>query len=475
MKKFSERSRRGQQRILICAASAVTVLLIGGVLLFDKSSFEDFNDIFNSFIEATATPVPTGIQMEPTVPPVVTGPAEITPVPTENPGQSGEEPGIQTATAQDIVDRVLRYTLEKSYAYGMTSEQGMQIREDTLVDIAGIKKGEEINIDDVGPGDIGVYGDSVCVCIGIDGNGKAVFAYANAYKSDFLPSGGIYLGYSISQYDSLFYGMYPVPCETYFDCADGTADMSLAVKKAERYYETTDAYTEALFGVGRMFSEKMAEEIKSLVPADKMLEQNVKFEDGGMEKFLDNFAVCAGAEELAGKDFCFKEKKVFRLSTGIYLEASLLNLSPDGFLSSMGSWDMTVSDECLIPYPVYCLSDYIGRGFAKAQETVYHYDEHGNLTGYEVVDVVDKSGTVVENEDGNRTYIGEGFSAELEENDMFLPQDETIIDAGDGFYVLKDNNGEYHSIDMRRYGELPEQVIRFLLEEELKRLNGEVD
>ena len=473
MMKFSERSKRGQRRIMICAASVIAVLLIAFVLIFDKSGFKEIGTLVRPTEGVTSTPSVTATPGVPTEVPEITGSVEPSAAPTQKPG--GLEPGDDIVSATDVFNSITKYILEPEYRYG-TMVDGIQINESILNELAGIKTyGKKISVKEVSVGDIGFYGDSVCVCVCVDENGRAVFAYANPFESSFLPNGGIYLGYSLEQYDAMFYGMYPVPCDRYYDCADGVINTVQILQKAERYYETCSPYADALFGVGRMFSEKKASDIKSLVPEDLMREQNVKFEDGSVEEFLDRFASCAGADYLQDKDFCFIEKKIFELSSGIYLKVSLLNLTADNFLSEDGRWEVSVGDSRIIPYPGYKLSDCTGYGFVRAKETVYHYDEDGNLTGYEYVDVVNREGTIIENEDGSRTYIGNGFSAELNEEQEFLTYDEPIVDLGNGQYLLRDKNGQYHSRDLSRYGELPPEVMEQILNKELQTVNGDIE
>lgn len=471
MKKFQERSKRGQQRLIICFAFVVAVLLIVAVFVFDKSGFEDIGSLVNPSIEPTVTYAPE--PNKPTVTPTIT--AAVTPdiQPTQIPSGTEDDGPV---SAQDIVDRILRYTLEPEYGYGSSVAPGLTIEESYMMQLAGIKeKGTEISLADVGAGDIGFYGNSVCVCVGIDENQNAVFAYANGYVSEYLSNGGIYLGYTKEQNDALFYGMYPVPCDTYYDSTEGFSDFTKVAQKAQKYYPTRTAFTEELFSIGRLFSREDVELVKELVPEDLMREHNVKYEEGSMESFLDNFTEYADAEAFSDGDFCFVLKQTFRLSTGNYLYAEILNLSAEEFLSKAGTWGFTISDTGLIPYMDYKLSKYIGRGFVKAKDTVYHYDSEGNLTGYEYVDKENTEGTIVEGEDGSRTYMGDGFSFTLPEDGVIVQEFDTIISLGDMKYLLIDKNGIAYDEDMSSFRGLDESIIMQLLEQKLERINGEAE
>lgn len=379
-------------------------------------------------------------------------------------------------TAHNVVDRVLSYILESEYSYGSLIMDGITLCEKNMGVIAGIElNGNKISVDDVGPGDIGVYGDNMCVCVANDDEGNAVFAYANAYASEYLPYGGVYLGYSFQQCDELFYGMYPVPCDAYYDCSDGDVEIESIIAKAEKYYSSCSEYVEELFAIGRMFSEKSAEEVKALVPNELMVEHNVKYEEGSMEKFLDKFVLCADAELFYEKDFSFVETERFTLSTGTYIEVTLINLSSEDFLTTAGRWEMTIGEKNIIPYPKFRLSDCVGLGFVRAKETVYLYDEEGNLIGYEYVDIVNKENTIVENEDGSRTYIGKGYSVQLGEDTVFISEDEPVIDLGNGVYLVRDKDGKYHTRDYKRYGDLPPEVLMQLIYLEMEKLNSETE
>lgn len=475
MKKFHERSRRGQQRIVICAATAVILLIVAGILIFDtKETPIDFIEGLNkvSPIPSSSLDVPGKIpsvvpESRPTDSPVNVSPTpttstEVIPVPPE--GEIGEEIGIQN---------LFSCVLNPDYPYGSVASNGASIMDTSIPAIAGIKEqGKNISISEVKAGDIGMYGDFACVCVGLDAEGNAVFAYASPFESKTLPKGGIYLGYSMEQCDSLFYGMYPIPCTSYYEGVHETADSGEIFQKAELYGQTVSMYADELYGVGRLISCKQAEKLMKTVPKELMLEHNVKIVPDELQKFLSEFARYAGAEDFQGQEFCLRVKKRFSLKTGQYIEAELVSLSAENFLSCAGEWQFTVYEANLIPFLDYRLYSYVGMGFAKAQESVYRYDGEGNLSGYEIKDAVEKTDVVV-NSDGTQIYKGEGYSMVLDEGESVITegQNEKIISLGNMQYLLVGNDGSLYTVDMSEFAGIGEEIVMKMLEMQLKELD----
>lgn len=451
MKKFSERSKRGQRRIIVFIASVVCVLLILLVLFSDKMK----TSIGELFGEGMISPAPTKV-------PVVTSAITMPNTPTPTVVVELDDM-VEPESSEEVVRRIMEYVLNPLYPYGSIAKNGEKIESYSLEKVCGIKTyGEQVTIDKVGVGDIGIYGDFVCVCVGVDEDGNAIFAYATPYSSEMLANGGVYLGYSMEQEDALFYGMYPVPCEKYYDCFDGVADVSLVIEKASAYSNTVSIYAEPLFGMGRMFSEKMVDEIAALIPMELLLEHNVKVVPEEMKVFLDSFAVHAKADGLAGCDYCFREKKRFSLSSGHYIKAELVSLSPDNFLSCEGEWTLSLGEQTLLPFIDFKLYSYVGWGFAKAQRTEFIYDDDGTLSGYEISEVQNDNGTFVVNEDGSCVYSDSSYSIELEPGENFIDTDTCIIDLGNWEYLLV-VNGSAYECDMSERSKKGEEYINNLL------------
>lgn len=443
-------SRIRKINLLILASGVLALLLIGLILIFDDAGKKHPDEYLNELIYGTPTPeLPLEFD-EPTA----------TPIPPEI---------IDELTADVIVKYILQFVLEKDYPYGSLAS-GTKIESGSLAGIAGLKeKGKEITIHEVGPGDIGTFGNYECVCVGVDEDGNAIFAYASPYASEYLPQGGIYLGYALEQNDSLYHGMYPLPMESYYDCAEGEVSISTAEEKAALYENTVSEFVDALYEAGRMFSTSNVEKVMTMIPEDVMLEHNVKFVPDELLNFLNAFTMYAKADSI-GATFCFREKELYSVPSGLYIKAELVSLEKENFLECAGLWNLTVSETSLIPFEDYKLYDYIGRGFSKAQETVYIYDEEGNLIGYEMVDVVEP-GTVVEDEEGNRTYIGDGYNMHLEEGEGILEEGQTIVDFGNMQYLLIGNDGVAYNVDMSQYAEYDEALINHILKMRLKEIN----
>jgi len=458
VKKFSERSQRGQRRIIICISGVVSIALIA-ILLLTGNTQTPYDYIM-------------GIGQETLMPTITPADKQITSAPLPE-DEDIEKSESEHLAGQENLVSILPYILNNRYFYDSVSDSGIPVNNTSLTAVAGIMEyGSEIPISEVTAGDVGIYGDSVCICVGTDSDGNAIFAYATPYESSILPKGGIYVGYSMEQNDTLFYGMYPVPCSTYYDCGYAEVDFDELVEKAENYELSVSCHAFPLYELGRLFSGGLTERVMDIVPETLLQEQNVKFNFIELSEFLKMFPEYAGIGELCGKEYCFREKKEFRLSTGQYIQAELVSLSTENYLECGGNWNMTLSDNGVIPFLDYKLGDYIGWGFVKAQKSVYLYDEEGNLQGYEMVDVGTNEGAIVKNEDGSSIYIDSDYSMTLEEEEMLLQETNSIIPLGDFRYLLISEDATFEC-DMSEYVDKGEAFISEMLERMLLRMNVE--
>lgn len=457
MKKFSERSRRGQQRILICAGGAVCMLLIA-VLMLTGNKQSPYDYIMNIGKE---TPVPSKAPEK----------EQITPTPT--PGEIEVLPGNEETAPREILADLFSCILDSRYYYGAVTEAGIVISNNTLDKLAGISEyGKEITVNEVTAGDVGMYGNSICVCVGQDKEGNPLFAYATPHQSYGLPEGGIYVGYSMEQNDAMFCGMYPVPCAVYFDCCKEEVANEDVIKKAENYRQTVSSRVPALYDLGRAFSRGDIETVMDAVPENVLREQNVRFRPEELSEFLKNFPEHADIDDFTGTEYCFREINSFRLATGRYLKVELLSLSAENFLMPGGNWNMTFMESGILPFLDYKLDDYIGWGFEKDKESVYTYDEEGNITGYEIVDAGLEESITVTEEDGNSTYTDPDYSMTLGDEEMFLTETNTIIPLGDYQYLLISDDAALEC-DMSEYAHRGKDYINEMLERMLERMKVE--
>lgn len=465
MKKFSERSGTGQRRIVVVCSGLVCVLVLTAVLIFDKSGMGAINSFVDSMQPISQTPAP-GFSPTPYVKP--TAIPDVT---------SGVVPNITQKpdmhTAEEVLSGFLHYVLNEEFPY-----DGSLISKESLMVLAGIEQpGERISVDEVTPGDIGVFGEHVCVCIGYDEQGLALFSYAVPYSTAVLTEGGIYFGYSMEQKDALYCGMYPVPCEEYYNCADGEyASISLAEKSEKARNVLASGYSEDVYTLGRMVSSGNCDFVMNAFPEQVLKKYGLIYDESFLLLLLSKFNVRAGAEE-AGAVYAFvQDGSTYRLSNKAFcMDVKLICLDTGKFLSEHGGWTLEVTDDYgLRLIPSFLLSNYAGVAFVRAADTIYHYDEEGNVTDIEYVKTENNQGTVVEHEDGSKTYHGTSYQITVDGDTVLTEsvQGEAVFDLGDMRYLLVSKSGVSFEYDLSEYSDFPQEVIDAMIRNELEKLCG---
>ena len=471
MKKFSERSQTGQRRLMIVFGSLACVLLLATIFIFDKSGLGSIGSFVDGMKPDIQTPVPSPSptpHIKPTEFPTIT--ASVVPEVTQTP-EITQKPGM--VTAEDVLYDFLHYVLNEDYPY-----DGTFVSRKSLMAIAGIKElGKRISVGEVTPGDVGVFGENICICIGYDEQGLALFAYASPFSTELLKNGGIYVGYSMEQKDSMYCGMYPVPCEVYYDCADGKyTNVSLSEKSEKAKKALATGYTDDIYSLGRAVSSGDCDFVMDAFPEQVLKEYGLLYDDSFFISFLFKFNVRAGAED-AGSVYSFmQDGNAYRISKKVRcMDVKLVSLEAERYLSDYGNWTLEITEDYgLRLIPKFLLSDYAGIAFAKAADTVYRYDEEGNVIGMDYVEAEDKQGIIVEHEDGSKSYQGASYDITVDSDAVFVEpvKEATYFDLGNGKYLLVTENGVSFEYDLSQYADFPQEVIDMMIENKLEELNS---
>ena len=396
----------------------------------------------------------------------------VTVTPTMRP-TSTPVPDVEVVlTPERVLDNLMPYVLNTETPYGYTVADEVSIEKSSLMEIAGIKeRGRKIGIEDVSIGDVGVFSEYECICIGHDWEGNALFAYAADFSGGILPGGGIFVGYSREQKDSLLEGMYPVPCEVYYDCVDGTVPNELLFRLLRNCSGEAEEYADNMYLLGRIISEKNVDLFKNSVSPELMLEHNVRFSEKGLPEFLDRFLVCVGADEETD-DFTLIVDNTYFISDYVFLSTEVLSLDGDSFLKKSGEWDVTLnSDGTVSPYLLFDLYKYIGYGFEQAQQMEYIYDADGNVVDYTITDIPVETGFFLEGEDGQCYYYDGERVTKVNPGQEMNEEEIKIASLGEWQYLLFADDGYFEVYDMRAYSEMPEEELLQLLLEFLQELN----
>lgn len=447
-----------KNRFFIFGLGVIGVLLIALLVL---GVVDDINEI-GGMVDAP-TPTPTVVAS------ITETPRTPTPAPTT---VAGEIQGAQSVT--EVLDNLMYYVLNPNTPYGYQITEDVRITENDMLKIAGISGyGKQISYLSVNVGDIGIYGRNICICIGFDENGHALFAYANDYESSMLKSGGIYVGYSLYEYDQLYYGMYPVPCEAYYRGVSDSVVNTALMKKIEACKKYLNSDENKIYAAGRMFSGKLTKEIAGLIPEGLLVEHNLKLNEEKLEGFVASFVEAAQAPEIKG-EFAFVSNKSYESKTTRYVVTKLLSLAPADFLDTYGKWEITITENGIVPFDTTCPERYMFMGFEKAKEVQYVYDEFGTVIGSEIKEYEDVTGTITQTETGESYYHGEGYVSKIEDGVTLLLYEEgkNIVNLGNYEYALWSNDGEVSVVDISPHAHLPEELLLLLLEEMLNGINN---
>lgn len=148
----------------------------------------------------------------PTIPAsiVTTAPAGTTaPLPTADPAVVEKE---------SLQHEILELFFDSGTSYGMLYRDG-KLTSESFARVFYEEYGERIEASKVQIGDCATGNGISGICVGIY-RGLPVYAYMSEYASYGKTPNGMCLGYSREQCDELFYGMYPVDFDAYYEGAE---------------------------------------------------------------------------------------------------------------------------------------------------------------------------------------------------------------------------------------------------------------
>ena len=359
-----------------------------------------------------------------------------------------EELGFNTElSALEIQQSVFLY-VDSSLSDWITEE------EDFAEEVVGLsyKECPTISSMEVSVGDVASYGNGTGVCVGFN-NGLPVYAYYSSLQMlEGHENGGVYLGYSLEDSDSLLYGMFPVPFETYYDVTNGSGDNAAFYKKLNSVRGAVLVEQEVLFRYGRMVSRKEGAVLAEDVPEEYLLsELRMKLLHDEYITFIDTFAeknlACTGAYS-----FFSKGKKEGDGYTIYNISAVSLNAG-SAFEVGQKEWELTIFDEehggGMILCPISVARYYIGViGLGEA----YSYDEQQGkdveiVYGYQKKD------------DGKEEYVTVYGTTDLSGG---IPEKYTFDKIYASAEYRKDGSACYDAPDGKQYQYSAEEVEAYL-------------
>lgn len=448
---LKKRSRRGKIRLTVCMLCAMSLVTYGVLSLFDvigskgymhKDTVASVEEEDKVFITTPEVPVT-----------VVTATPVVAVVPGDASG-TGKEPDVL-----DIQQAALLY-VDSSLSDWITEE------EDFAKDVIGLsyEKCLKISSMEVSVGDVASYGNGTGVCVGFN-DGLPVYAYYSSLQMlEGHGSGGVYLGYSLEDCDSLLYGMLPVPFDTYYDVVSGGGnDMAFSEKMHDVSQGKLDEL-EVLFDYGRMASRGEGKSLADVVPEEYLLnELRMKLSHNEYVSFVDTF----GEKNLAcSGEYTFypKEKKEEEEYTIYNISAVSLNAG-SVFEVGQKEWELTVfKEDCgggMILCPVSVARYYIGMiGLGEA----YMYDEESGKD-VEIVYGYQKR------EDGSEEYVTVYGTTDLSGG---IPMKYTFDKIYAYAEYQEDGSAYYNAPDGKQYRYSAEEVEAYLsMKGELWRLPQE--
>ena len=430
---FKKRSKKGKIRLAICMLCAVCVMTYGALSLFDVINSKGY--MLDGFVvdvkkeeKVTMTPSATSV-------PVVTfAPVDV----------SGTD---VDADVLDIQQAALLY-VDSSLSDWFTAN------EDFAEDVIGLsyKTCPRISSKEVSVGDVASYGNGTGVCVGFN-DGMPVYAYYSPLQMlESRESGGVYLGYSLEDCDSLLYGMLPVPFETYYDVMNGNGNNAAFYDKLYGVSRGKMEEMEVLFRYGRMASRKEGKALAEDVPEEYLLsELRMKLSCNEYAAFVDTFGekrlACAGEYTFYPKKKKEEEEYTIYSISAVSLDAGSV------FDVGQKEWEITIfNEECgggMILCPVSVARYYIGMiGLGEA----YVYNEESGkdveiVYGYQKKD------------DGSEEYVTVYGTTDLSDG---VPMKYTFDKIYTSAEYQEDGSACYNAPDGKQYRYSAEEVEAYL-------------
>ena len=315
MKRFSERSRRGQRRLLILfcmplAASLFAVMLF----LLDNSIFDDMHIDQN---EESTEQGKTEDRLQGTC---------IRP---------------ESSATENPYKVLYELILNMDYPYA-SSYKDTALTENSLGILYSVNRTDVSSIpaDQVSFGDIAVCGPYVGICMGRY-NGFPLYAYVASYPSGVMPEGGVYLGYSAEQMDQSIFGMRPVPFSEYYDvCSyegeemDAYLDGYIASAEDRAHW-----YEDYVYSYGRIMSAKDSDELGKHFPKKLLASAHIAVDDGELTSFLDSFPVAA---ECPWNYYAFSAAEEVAFDGYSVFTVNCVSMDGDTLYALSGEWSVSL-------------------------------------------------------------------------------------------------------------------------------------